>query len=95
MELLEELFRKIGRGGPNGLFPGAELVEIADGTHIIPAIKVSTEFLTHAECERLRQNFEVKVEGDKGQYAHILEKRIKPEKKQHKPNFLAKIIRMI
>jgi hypothetical protein len=94
MALLKELYEKIGRGGSNGIFPGAELVEIADGTGMIPAIKVKTEFLTRAECERLRQNFDVRVEGSKQDYAHIIEKQEKP-KKQKKPNFLAKIIRTI
>ena len=92
---IEEWFEKMGKGGPDGLFPGSELVDIADGTNIIPAVKVSTEFLTRAECERLRQNFRVEVWGDKKQYAHIIEKQKKPEKKQQKPSFLAKIIRMI
>ena len=94
MTLLEELFKKTGGEGPNGLFPGAELLEIADGTRMIPAIKVKTEFLTRAECERLRQNFDVRVEGSKQDYVHIIEKQEKP-KKQKKPNFLAKIIRTI
>ena len=94
MTLLEELYERIGQGKDNGLFPGAVMGEISDGNGTILAITVKTKFLTRAERIRLRPNFKVRDEGDKLQYAHIIEKQ-KPEKKSQPKHLLNGIIRII
>ena len=94
MSLLEELYEKSGSQGPNGLFPGSELGEMRDGSNTIQAMKVRTEFLTPEERVRLKSNFQTREEGDNGEITYIIE-RPKKQEKQKKPNFLARIIKIV